>query len=123
MKSENVTRGIQRAPHRSLLNALDTKRTIILGYNEGIIVGYSAFGQPPSFYAFDRECPNCFDPSAIPIKSKPLSIDNSGLATCPACHRKYDLNNNGFIANGDDGKKLTRYHATTTGPFGVLAIN
>ena len=107
----------------ALLNALDTKRTIILGYNEGIIVGYGAIGLPPTFYAFDRECPNCFDPNDIPMRSKPLSIDNSGIATCKACQRKYDLNNDGFVTSGADGKRLTRYHATTTGPFGVLAIN
>ena len=65
----------------------------------------------------------CFNPNAIPMRSKPLSISSSGIATCNTCKRQYDLNNNGFISSGDDGKRLTRYRATSTGPFGVLSVN
>jgi len=106
-----------------LYNALDTRRTLALGFNGGIIVGFGALSMPAIFYAFDRECPNCFDPNAIPIKSRPLSVGADGKATCAVCHRKYDLNNNGFVASGEDGKRLTRYHAATTGPFGILSVN
>ena len=95
----------------------------ILGLNNGIIVGFGALSSPPVFYAFDRECPNCFDPEAIPIKSRPLSMGVNGIATCGVCHRQYDLNNNGFISSGENGKRLTRYRASTTGPFGVLTVN
>ena len=105
------------------LNAIDTKRTLVLGYNNGIIVGFGTLNIPAVFYAFDRECPNCFDPNAIPIRSKPLSVSTNGLASCAVCHRQYDLNNDGFISTGDPGKRLTRYHASTTGPFGVLSVN
>ena len=105
------------------LTAIDTRRTLIMGQNNGIIVGYGTLNIPPTFYAYDLECPNCFDPNAIPMKSKPLSVSTSGIATCPVCHRQYDLNNSGFISSGEAGKKLTRYHASTTGPFGVLAVN
>ena len=105
------------------LNAIDTRRTIVMGMNNGIIVGFGTLNMPAIFYAYDLECPNCFDPHAIPVKSKPLSISVSGLATCGVCHREYDLNNSGFISKGDAGNKLTRYHASTTGPFGVLAVN
>ena len=104
-------------------NAIDTRRTLIMGQNNGIIVGYGTLNTPPIFYAYDLECPNCFDPNAIPVKSKPLSISTNGIATCSVCHRQYDLNNNGFISSGEGGNKLTRYHANTTGPFGVLAVN
>ena len=107
----------------SILNAIDTRRTLVLGYNNGIIVGYGVIGVPATFYAYDRECPNCFDPAAIPIKSKPLSLTSNGLATCPVCHRQYDLSNDGFVTAGDNGKRLTRYRAATTGPFGVLSVN
>ena len=106
-----------------IFNALDERRTLALGYNGSIIVGFGALSQPAVFYAFDRECPNCFDPNAIPIKSRPLSLTTTGLATCGVCHRNYDLNNNGFISSGDDGKRLTRYRAATTGPFGILSVN
>ena len=107
----------------SIFTAIDTRRTLVLGYNNGIIVGFGALDVPATFYAYDRECPNCFDPNAIPVKSKPLSLTTNGLASCGVCHRKYDLNNNGFVSSGDDGKRLTRYRGTTTGPFGVLSVN
>lgn len=106
-----------------ILNAIDKKRTMIIGYNNGIIVGFGTLNIPVVFYAFDRECPNCFDPNAIPIRSKPLSVNTNGLASCAVCHRQYDLNNDGFISSGEPGKRLTRYHAATTGPFGVLSVN
>lgn len=105
------------------LNAIDTKRTLILGYNDGIIVGFGTLNNPAIFYAFDRECPNCFNPNDIPIRSKPLSVSTNGQASCAVCHRQYDLNNDGFISSGDSGKRLTRYRAATTGPFGVLSVN
>ncbi|MBR6182912.1 MAG: hypothetical protein IKQ77_17100 [Prevotella sp.] len=107
----------------SIQNAVDTKRTLILGYNNGIIVGYGALDIPASFYAYDRECPNCFNPNDIPMRSAPLAMTSNGIATCAKCHRKYDMNNNGFITDGEKGKRLTRYRATTTGPFGVLVVN
>lgn len=103
-------------------NALDQQRRVILGHNNGLIVGYGNLSTPAVFYVYDRECPNCFDPTAIPMKSKPLSMSNNGLATCGVCHRQYDMNNGGNIVNGDGGNKLTRYHGTCTGPFGVLAV-
>ena len=107
----------------TIQNAVDTKRTLSLGYNNGIIVGYGALDIPASFYAYDRECPNCFNPNAIPMRSAPLAMTSNGIATCAKCHRKYDMNNNGFITDGEKGKRLTRYRATTTGPFGVLVVN
>ena len=107
----------------AIFNAIDNRRTLIVGMNNGIIVGYGTLNNPATFYAYDLECPNCFDPNAIPVKSKPLSVSTSGIATCNVCKRQYDLNNNGFVSSGEQGDKLTRYHASTTGPFGVLAVN
>ena len=108
---------------RSNLNALDSRRTLILGHNNGIIVGFGTLNFPATFYAFDRECPNCFDPQAIPMRSHPLSVDSNGMATCATCKRQYNLNNDGFVATGENGKRLTRYRAQTTGPFGVISVN
>ena len=101
----------------------DTQSTLILGFNNGIIVGFGALSSPPVFYAYDRECPNCFSPDAIPVRSYPLSMGVNGIASCGMCHRQYDLNNDGFITAGENGKRLTRYRANTTGPFGVLTVN
>ena len=36
---------------------------------------------------------------------------------------KLGMNNGGNIVKGDGGNKLTRYRASTTGPYGVLSVN
>lgn len=105
---------------KSIFNAKDQQRTLILGMNGGLIVGQSFYG---TFYAYDLQCPNCFDPDALPVRSRPLTFTNDGNVSCATCHRTYDLNNGGIIATGDGGKKLTRYYAATTGPYGVLSVN
>lgn len=105
---------------RTIFNAKDDQRTLILGMNGGLIVGQSFYG---TLYAYDLQCPNCFDPDALPVRSHPLSFTTDGNAQCAACHRAYDLNNGGIVAKGDGGKKLTRYYAATTGPYGVLSVN
>ena len=105
------------------LNALDSRRTLILGYNEGIIVGFGNLDYPARFVAYDRECPNCFDPNRIPIRSYALTTTSNGMAVCNTCKRKYDMNNGGNLVEGDAGKKLTRYRAATTGPYGKLSVN
>lgn len=103
------------------MTALDVQRGYILGMNNGIIVGYGKF-EPVTFYAYDRECPNCFDFNALPVRSYPLTVHSSGIATCSKCRREYDLSNGGIVSKGDAGKKMTRYRATTTGPYGILNI-
>ena len=106
----------------SIFNAIDQRRTILLGMNEGLIVGYTTWNDL-TFYAYDRECPNCFNPDAIPVRSKALQMSSTGIATCSSCHRKYDMNSGGIIVEGDKGDKLVRYRAGTTGSFGVLNVN
>lgn len=106
-----------------IFDAIDQRRTLLLGMNEALIVGYGNLTDPLTFYAFDRECPNCFDPNGIPIRSYPLHVNPAGIATCNTCKRKYDLHNGGILAEGDGGKKMTRYRASTTGPYGILAVN
>jgi len=91
--------------------------------NNGLIVGYGNLSDPPIFYAFDRECPNCYDDSRVPIRSFPLRMTSNGMAVCQTCQREYDMNNGGNIVKGDGGNKLTRYRASTTGPYGVLSVN
>lgn len=103
-------------------NAIDQKRTPIMGQNNGIIVGYGN-SVDGIFYAYDLQCPNCYHSDAIPNKSYPLSVSSNGIATCSTCKRKYDLNNRGLVISGDQGKKLTRYYCTTTGAYGLLTVN
>ncbi len=94
---------------------------LILGLNGAIIVGYG-FSTSQTFYAYDRECPNCFDSNALPLRSYPLKVNSAGIASCSNCHRTYDLNNGGIIASGNGGKKMTRFHAATTGANGLLIV-
>ncbi len=99
-------------------NAFDERRSRIVGMNNGLIIGYGNMSIPPTFYAFDRECPNCFNPDAIPVRSRPLKVSSSGIASCSVCKSEYNLNSGGY------GKgKRTRYHASTTGPLGTLTVN
>ncbi len=102
------------------MTALEQQRGFSLGYNNGIIVGYGTVDN--TFYCYDRECPNCFDPEALPVKSYKITVNTFGIASCSTCHRKYDCNSGGLVSDGDAGTKLTRYRATTTGPYGVLTI-
>ena len=71
----------------------------------------------------DYAPPNCFDLRELPLRNYELTINNMGIATCNHCHRKYNLNTGGNIVSGGSGKKLTRYRANSTGPFGVLGVS
>ena len=106
----------------SIFNAYDERRSLILGYNGGLIVGYGN-SIDGILYAFDRECPNCFDPNMLPLKSRPLSVSENGIATCSYCKRQYSLNIGGFICKGDKGKKMTKYNCPPTKPYGILSVN
>ena len=106
----------------SIFNAYDERRSLILGYNGGLIVGYGN-SIDGILYAFDRECPNCFDPNMLPSKSRPLSVSEDGIATCSYCKRQYNLNIGGFICKGDKGKKMTKYNCPPTKPYGILSVN
>ena len=107
--------------------AVDLRLTRDVGMNNAIIVGYGTL--TGLFYAYDRECPNCFVPDAIPMRSKPLTIGQDGMATCAVCKRRYDMNNGGncvYAENEGDAKGakgMTRYRGSTTGPFGRLAVS
>ncbi len=120
---------------RQAKTAIDENRTVKLGvYNEtGVIVGFGNLDNPPTFYAYDSQCPNCYKNTNLLRFS--LSMNTDGTAECGNCHRKYDMNNNGLVVNAGDsvvvdgekievqpGDRLIRYHASTTGPQGVLSV-
>lgn len=111
----------QGTSSEKIFNAIDLRRTLKLGMNNGLIVGYGK-QTDPIFYAYDRECPNCFDDSRVPIRSHPLQMTSNGMAVCKTCHREYDMNYGGHIIKGDGGKKMERYPASTSGPNGELKI-
>lgn len=114
----------QNASSESIFNAIDVRLQSEqrLGLYNGVIVGFGNLDNPAVFYAYDGQCPNCFDPNAIPLKSRPLAMDGSGIATCGICNRQYNMNTGGNVVSGDKGNKLTHYRAATTGPNGVLNV-
>ena len=101
----------------------DQQSTVLLGLNGSIIIGYGNLDVPKTFYAYDTECPNCFSPDAIPLKSRPLKLTTAGMAVCDVCHRQYNLNTGGNVVGGDNGRKLTRYHASYQADGTVVVIN
>ena len=97
------------------LTAQEMRSPLILGISNasGIIVGYGFGGV---FYCYDAVCPNCYDNKL----ERTLSMNTTGIATCPGCGHQYDLANNGLSPQGG---KLDRYHATTSGQTGTLLVN
>lgn len=113
---------------KSRLNAKETEMGFYgrIGMSNGIIVGYGNLSTGASgaytFYAYDAQCPNCFNYNAIPVKSYPLTMNSAGIATCAKCKRQYNMNTGGNCVN-DSGKGLTTYRSSTTGALGYLVVN
>ena len=97
-----------------------------IGMNNGLIVGYGNLSTDESggyaFYAYDAQCPNCFNYNAIPMKSYPLTMNSAGTAMCANCKRQYNMNTGGNCVN-NSGKGMTRYRCSTTGALGYLVVN
>lgn len=112
----------QNAETRQIINAQEMQMRMICGLNNGVIVGYGNLEFPAKLFAYDLQCPNCFSPTAFPLKNRSLSINSNGIGKCNTCHREYNLNTGGNIIKGNDGNKLTRYRIISTGPFNFLRI-
>lgn len=106
-------------PTYGTLTAIDQNAKWAIGVYNGIIVGFSNIDH--TFMAYDNQCRNCYESSGLTRYA--LTMNTNGTATCKNCRRIYDMNNNGNIINGDNGKGLIRYRASTTGPLGVLSVN
>jgi len=106
-----------------IFTAEDEKTTVSLGMNGAIWCGYGNLDIPAVFYGYDAQCPNCFDPNAIPKKSRPLSVSSAGIAKCSSCSREYNMNTGGNIVSGEAGNKLTRYHASYSSAGVVTVTN
>ncbi len=105
-----------------VFTAKEQQMSLIFGRNNGVIVGFGNADNPATFYAYDRECPNCNTSEVTIGRGYPLSMESNGHATCAACGRVYDMNNRGYVISGGDGDPLTRYPASTSGPYGVLVV-
>ena len=93
------------------MTSVEQQRLPILGVNNesGVIVGFGLLSDPPVFYAYDAQCPNCYENDSRPRYL--LSMTSDGKAKCSRCGRTYDMNNSGIIIDGGPGEKLYRYHA------------
>lgn len=100
--------------------AIDLRQTRSIGMNNAVVVGFGSL--TAEFYAYDLECPACYDPDAVPNRSKPLTIKSDGTATCNVCQRTFNLNTGGNCTSEAGVKNMTRYRANTSGPFGTLAV-
>lgn len=99
----------------------------ILGLNNGIIVGFQTLNTDDpyrGFVGYDVQCPNCVRRENNTVNPNyRVTMASSGIATCSKCGKKYDMNNNGIVQNGEDGDRgLYKYVATTTGPNGVVSV-
>ena len=108
---------------RQAMTSVEQQRLPVLGCNNesGIIVGFGLLTTPAEFFAYDAQCINCYENDGRPRYL--LSISTDGRATCGKCGRTYNLNTGGIVTDGGEGKKLARFHASTTGPNGVLSVN
>lgn len=97
----------------AITTAEETRRSYILGINNGLIIGYGSLSNG-TLYAFDHQCPNCVREYAL--YKYPLNWTNNGnWVICKNCQRTYDLNNGGFIVEGEKGSKLIRYRINYNG--------
>lgn len=64
---------------------------------------------------FDLACPNCYHDYSV---TKPLSLQENGMAHCKNCQRTYDMNNMGRTENG---RPLIRYRVSLVGNTLIVA--
>ena len=100
----------------------------ILGLNNGIIVGFQSgvrdnFGNA-AFTAYDIQCPNCVRDEQNTISPNyRVTMTDSGIATCPRCLRRYDLNFGGQLQNAQKNDvSLQKYVAMTSGRNGHVSV-
>ena len=108
-------------------SAEESQAQFVLGLNNGIIIGYQTLntdGAYGGFIGYDVQCPNCVrNENNTTNPNYRITMSNTGIATCPKCDRKYDMNNNGILQNGSEGDSgLEKYVAATSGPFGIVSV-
>jgi len=110
-----IFKGSAKEPSYVNLTAINGYSGFYLGLS-GLIVGLPnipEIGKTESqVVCFDLACSNCYNDFSI---TKPLTLQTDGTATCASCKRTYNLNNTGFISNGNAGKPLFRYRVTYAG--------
>ena len=95
-----------------------------LGLSTGLIVGLPTIpelGMAQSrVVCFDLACSNCYKEFSI---CKKMQLKEGGKSYCPSCQRTYDLNNQGFICDGEAGRALYRYNVFIDGNNTLVVSN
>ncbi|MCQ2074774.1 MAG: hypothetical protein MJY77_06235 [Bacteroidaceae bacterium] len=85
----------------------------------GLIIGTPSLDNDHGqVFAYDLACPICDKASAR------LGFGSTGVAECPSCHSKFDLNNNGFVISAGDKvepRPLYRYPVSQGGQTITIA--
>lgn len=102
---------------------LDKKAGYVLGLS-GLIVGTPIIAEQLSTQAsvvcFDLCCPNCYEELSI---TRNLTLYEGQRAQCERCQRLYDLNTQGIISKGDQGKSLYRYRISYYPTGNTFTVN
>ena len=103
-------------------------RTAMTGYKNfymglsGFIVGLPSIPEMGAdrsvVTCYDLACSNCYAESYV---AKPLVLHTDGTVTCRRCQRSYNLNDQGLVVSGPQGRNLYRYRIYYNGTS--LAIN
>lgn len=110
-----IFKGSAKEPSYVPITAIASYSGYHLGV-DGLIVGLPnipELGKTESqVVCFDWACSNCYEDYTI---TKKLTLHTDGTATCPRCKRTYNLNNIGFISDGEPGRALFRYRVSYVG--------
>ncbi len=104
--------------------AIQNYRNFRLGLGVGLIVGLPTIPEMgadvPRVVCFDLACPNCWESDHRTLE---LTLHEGGTATCHrGCQRGYDLNNQGLVTTGAQGRSLYRYRVTYV-PYTLRVVN
>lgn len=104
--------------------AIQGYQSFLLGIGGVIIIGLPNMAEPGAMQStvtcYDGCCSSCYRQSNI---TKPLELDEFGIVNCPSCHRKYDMNNQGMVIEGEKGHSLFRYAVSYNGTVVTVSNN
>lgn len=99
--------GANAEEDNTITSELELRHDYVLGVYNLLYIGYSTGDN--KLMAYDGQCPNCYGETGLTRYA--LDWSHSGLyVRCSSCGREYDLNNRGFVVDGN-GKALIRYNA------------
>lgn len=98
------------------LTATNNYEGFSLGLSTGLIVGLPTIPEMGAMQSqvvcFDLACANCYRDYSI---CKRMQLKEGEKVYCQSCKRTYDLNNQGIICDGNEGRPLYRYKVSVNG--------